>query len=216
LLKEMSRAQFLKLAALSATVLVTSTAAFADDNEITRDMILNDPGSPTGGNPNGDITIVDFFDYNCPYCKAAAKSLEKVVKTDGNIRLVYKDWPILHPTSIIGARLALAAKYQGKYLPVHHALMDIPGYGVAQEKMIEVTRSAGVDAAQLDSDMTAHDDDIAHLIKRNLNIAEAIGLQGTPGFLVGGYKVNQALNEQGFVRVVADARKHQKTKSPGE
>ncbi|WP_080664084.1 DsbA family protein [Bradyrhizobium elkanii] len=188
------------------------SVAFADDNEITRDMILNDPEAPTGGNPNGDLTIVDFFDYNCPYCKAAAKSLEKVVKNDGNIRLVYKDWPILHPTSIIGARLALAAKYQGKYLPVHHALMDIPGYGVAQEKMIEATHNAGIDAAQLDLDMTAHADGIARLIKRNLNIAEAIGLQGTPGFLVGTFKVNQALNEQGFVQVVADARARQKAK----
>ncbi|WP_283807051.1 DsbA family protein [Bradyrhizobium elkanii] len=96
----------MRLAALSATVLVASSDAFADD-EITRDIILNDPETPTGGNPNGDLTIVDFFDYNCPYCKAAAKNLEKVVKDDGRIRLVYKDWPILHPTSIIGARLAL-------------------------------------------------------------------------------------------------------------
>ncbi|MEH2594992.1 protein-disulfide isomerase [Bradyrhizobium sp. AZCC 1577] len=207
-----SRTQFLRLAALSATVLIMPSVVRADDKEITRDMILNDPETPTGGNPNGDLTIVDFFDYNCPYCKGAAKSLEKVVKADGNIRLVYRDWPILHPTSIIGARLALAAKYQGKYLPVHHALMDIPGYGVAQERMIEVTRSAGIDAEKLDTDMTAHADDIARLIKRNLNIAEAIGLQGTPGFLVGAFKVNQALNEQGFVRVVADARARQKAK----
>lgn len=212
MINAISRAQFLRLTALSATVLAIPSASFADDSEITRDMIFNDPETPTGGNPNGDLTIVDFFDYNCPYCKAAAKHLEKVVKTDGNIRLVYKDWPILHPTSIIGARLALAAKYQGKYLPVHHALMDIPGYGVAQEKMIEATRNAGIDAAQLDSDMTAHADDIARLIKRNLNIAEAIGLQGTPGFLVGMFKVNEALNEQGFIRVVADARARQKAK----
>jgi protein-disulfide isomerase len=208
----LSRSQFLRLAALSATILVMPSAAFADDNEITRDMIFNDPETPIGGNPNGDLTIVDFFDYNCPYCKGAAKPLEKVVKADGNIRLVYKDWPILHPTSIIGARLALAAKYQGKYLPVHHALMNIDGYGVAEEKMLEATRNAGIDAAQLDSDMTGHADDIARLIKRNLNIAEAIGLQGTPGFLVGPFKVNQALNEQGFVRVVADARARQKAK----
>ena len=151
-----------------------------------------------------------FSITTAPIAKAA-KSLEKVVKADGNVRLVYKDWPILHPTSIIGARLALAAKYQGKYLPVHHALMDIPGYGVAQEKMIEVTRGTGIDVAQLDSDMTAHADDIARLIKRNLTIADAIGLQGTPGFLVGTFKVNQALND-GFVRVVADARARQKAK----
>ncbi len=66
----LSRTQFLRLAALSATALVMPSVAFADDNEITRDMILNDPETPTGGNPNGDLTIVDFFDYNCPYCKA--------------------------------------------------------------------------------------------------------------------------------------------------
>ncbi|MCK1492126.1 DsbA family protein [Bradyrhizobium sp. 180] len=206
-----SRSQFLRLAALSASILVIPSAALADENEITRDMIFNDPETPTGGNPNGDLTIVDFFDYNCPYCKGAAKPLEKVVKADGNIRLVYKDWPILHPTSIIGARLALGAKYQGKYLPVHHALMNIDGYGVEQERMIEATHNAGVDVAQLDSDMATHADDIARLVKRNLNIAEAIGLQGTPGFLVGPFKVNQALNEQGFVRVVADARARQKS-----
>src|SRR5262249_37157842 len=105
------------------------SVAIAEDNEITRDMILNDPETPTGGNPNGDLTIVDFFDYNCPYCKAAAKSLEKVVKDDGNIRLVYKDWPILHPTSIIGARLALHGKSQCKFVPVDHARLHVPGSG---------------------------------------------------------------------------------------
>ncbi|SIO48742.1 Protein-disulfide isomerase [Bradyrhizobium erythrophlei] len=207
-----SRAQFLRLTALSAFLFVVSSDAWASENEITRPMILNDPETPTGGNPNGDLTIVDFFDYNCPYCKLAAKSLEKIVKTDGNIRLVYRDWPILAETSIIGARLALAAKYQGQYLPVHHALMDIPGYGVSQEQMMEAVRNAGLDLAQLDTDIARHADDIAGLIKRNLNIAQAIGLQGTPGFLIGPYRVNEALNEQGFMRVVADARARQKTK----
>ena len=167
---------------------------------------MNDPDAPVAGNPNGDLTIVDFFDYNCPYCKMAAKSLEKIVRADGNIRLVYKDWPVLAETSIVGARLALAAKYQDQYLPVHHALMDIPGYGISQEQMLDAVRKTGVDQSRLDADITAHADDILRLIKRNLNIAEAIGLQGTPGFLVGAYKVNQALTYDGFVRVVADAR----------
>jgi len=207
-----SRAEFLRLAVVSASVVIIPQGARADENEITRDMILNDPDAPTAGNPKGDLTIVDFFDYNCPYCKMSAKSLEKLVKADGNIRLVYKDWPILTETSIIGARLALAAKYQGKYLPVHHALMAIPGYGIPQDKMLETVRTTGVDAARLDADIADHGDDITRLIKRNLNIAEAIGLQGTPGFLVGVYKVNEALNYDGFVRVVADARARQKNK----
>lgn len=210
--RPISRAQFLRLTALSAALFVVSSDAWASENEITRNMILNDPETPTGGNPNGDLTIVDFFDYNCPYCKLAAKSLEEIVKTDGNIRLVYRDWPILAETSIIGARLALAATYQGQYIPVHHALMDIPGHGVSQEQMLEAVRHTGVDLKQLDTDLDRHADDIAGLIKRNLNIAQAIGLQGTPGFLIGPYKVNEALNEQGFARVVADARARQKTK----
>ena len=210
--RPLSRAHFLRLAALSAAVFVDSSEAWASENEITRDMILNDPETPTGGNPNGDLTIVDFFDYNCPYCKLAAKSLEKTVKTDGNIRLVYRDWPILAETSIIGARLALAAKYQGQYLPVHHALMDVPGHGVSQEQMIEAVRNTGIDLMQLDIDIARHADDIAGLIKRNLNIAQAIGFQGTPGFLIGSYKVNEALDEEGFMRVVADARARQKAK----
>ena len=201
-----SRAGFLRLTAMSASLLILPTLARAGDNEITRDMILNDPDAPVAGNPTGDLTIVDFFDYNCPYCKMAAKSLEKLVKVDGNIRLVYKDWPVLAETSIVGARLALAAKYQDQYLPVHHALMDIPGYGISRDQMLDAVRKTGVDQPRLDADIVAHADDILRLIKRNLTIAEAIGLQGTPGFLVGAYKVNQALTYDGFVRVVADAR----------
>lgn len=211
MLNPISRAGFLRLAVMSASILVIPERGRAGDHENTRDMILNDPDAPVAGNPNGDLTIVDFFDYNCPYCKMAAKSLEKIVKTDGNIRLVYKDWPILAETSIVGARLALAAKYQDRYLPVHHALMDIPGYGISREQMLEAVRKTGVDQPRLDADAAAHADDILRLIKRNLDIAEAIGLQGTPGFLVGAYKVNQALNYDGFVRVVADARARAKT-----
>lgn len=211
MLNPISRASFLRLAAMSASILVIPELARADDNEVTRDMILNDPDAPVAGNRDGELTIVDFFDYNCPYCKMAAKSLEKIVKADGNIRLVYKDWPILAETSIVGARLALAAKYQDQYLPVHHALMDIPGYGISQEQMLDAVRKTGVDRPRLDADTTAHADDILRLIKRNLNIAEAIGLQGTPGFLVGAYKVNQALNYDGFVKVVADARARART-----
>lgn len=203
-----SRASFLRLAATS--LLVVPSIALADDNEISKDDILHDPEAPTAGNPDGDLTIVDFFDYNCPFCKKAAPNLERAVKADGKIRLVYKDWPILGPTSIIGARLALAAKYQGKYLDVHHALMNIPGEGVPQDRMVEEIRKTGIDMNQLDADINGHADEIGKLIKRNLAIADAIGLMGTPGFLVGSYKVNQALTYEGFVRVVADARARQK------
>ena len=205
----LSRNTFLRLAGGAAMLLLTKTFARSAENEVTRDMILADPDAPTGGNPNGNLTIVDFFDYNCPYCKRSATHLERLVRTDGKIKLIYKDWPILTETSIVGAQLALGAKYQGKYLEVHHALMNIPGYGISKEQMIEAVRKLNLDLARLDTDMQANANAIGGLIKRNLTIAEAIGLQGTPGFLVGPYKVNEALTYDGFQRVVADARANQ-------
>ncbi|MEH2514065.1 protein-disulfide isomerase [Nitrobacteraceae bacterium AZCC 1564] len=204
----LSRASFLRLAASS--LLILPSIAFADGNEISKDDILNDPEAPMAGNPDGDLTIVDFFDYNCPFCKKAAVNLERAVKADGKIRLVYKDWPILGPTSIIGARLALAAKYQGKYLDVHHALMNIPGEGIPQEQMIEEVRKTSVDMNRLDADINGHAEEIGKLIKRNIAMGAAIGFLGTPGFLIGPYKVNQALTYEGFVHAVADARARQK------
>lgn len=203
-----SRASFLRLAATS--LLILPSVAFADDNEISKDDILHDPEAPTAGNPNGDLTIVDFFDYNCPFCKKAAQNLERLVKTDGKIRLVYKDWPILGPTSIIGARIALAAKYQGKYLDVHHALMNIPGEGIPQERMIEEVRKTGIDMDRLDADINGRADEIGKLIKRNIAMGASIGFLGTPGFLIGPYRVNQALTYEGFAHAVADARARQK------
>lgn len=203
----LSRASFLRLAATS--LLILPSVAFADDNEISKDDIFRDPETPTAGNPDGDLTIVDFFDYNCPFCKKSAPSLERAVKADGKVRHVYKDWPILGPTSIIGARLALAAKYQGKYFDVHHALMNIPGNGIPQERMIEEVRKTGVDMNRLDADINGHAEEIGKLIKRNNAIAETIGFMGTPSFLVGPYKVGQALTYEGYVRVFADARARQ-------
>jgi protein-disulfide isomerase len=206
----LSRNTFLRLAGGAATLLLIKTFARSAENEVSRDMILADPEAPTAGNPDGDITIVDFFDYNCPYCKKSATHLERLVKADGKIKLIYKDWPILTETSIVGAQLALAARYQGKYLEVHHALMNIPGYGISKEQMIEAVRKLDVDLPRLDADLHANADAIRGLVRRNLAIAEAIGLQGTPGFLVGPYKVNEALTYDGFQRVVTDARAKQR------
>lgn len=210
-----SRSTFLRLAGGGAALLLTKTVARSDGNDITSEMILADPEAPTAGNPDGDLTIVDFFDYNCPFCKDSAVHLERLVKSDGRIRLVYKDWPVLAPSSIVGAKMALGAKYQGKYLAAHHALMKIPGYGISQKQMLEAVRNAGIDMKRLDADTEANAAAITGLLKRNLAIADAIGLQGTPGFLVGPYKVNQALTYEGFQHVVADARAKQAGQKAG-
>src|SRR5258708_33200118 len=105
---------------------VGSQPACAEDADTTRDAILNDPAAPIAGNPEGDVTIVAFFDYNCPFCKKAERDLERVVKADGKIRLVYKDWPILSSTSGRHPQLELAGRYQGNYVFADPALTDGP------------------------------------------------------------------------------------------
>jgi len=166
----------------------------------------SDPAAPMAGNPAGDVTIVVFSDYNCPFCKTADTALEKLSKDDGHIRLVYKDWPILTDASAYGARVALAAKYQGKYAAVHSALMGIPGMRIPQDRMLAAIKTSGVDLGRLEADLKAHGQEIDDLLKRNSEQAESLGLQGTPAFLIGPYLVSSALDYHGFKQVVAKAR----------
>ncbi len=192
------------LAALSVAAVMPAAPALAQDLSV--DAILNDPQAPVAGNPKGDVTIVAFLDYNCPFCKKSAPDLEKLVKTDGRIRLVYKDWPIITPASIHGAQLALAAKRQGKYEQVHHALMGIPGMRISKEKMTEAVQKSGVDMERLNADLKQHGTEIQGLIQRNLDQADALGLTGTPVYLIGPFKASGALTYEQFRKAVADAR----------
>src|SRR5690606_15991064 len=112
------RTVLMGLTTLAAAGLATRVRA----DDLSAEMILNDPDAPVGGNPEGELTIVSFFDYNCPFCKRTVAPLNAVLASDGNIRHVYKDWPILTKSSIYGAKLALAAKYQGRYEDAYSAL----------------------------------------------------------------------------------------------
>jgi protein-disulfide isomerase len=184
----------------------------AEPGDTSREMILADPVAPVGGAKDGDVTIVAYLDYNCGFCKRSAPALEKLVKTDGKIRLVYKDWPILSETSIVGAKLALAAKYQGKYEAAHKALMGLVGAKVPAEKMTAALISAGVDMTRLKADGAAHDAEITALLKRNDAQARGMLFQGTPVYLVGPLKVAAALDYAGFRDAVAQARERQATR----
>jgi len=191
---------------MALAVSLGMSAVRAQDADTSANSILNDPAAPVAGNPKGDLTIVTFFDYNCPFCKKAEPALEKVVAEDGHIRVVYKDWPILTKASVYGAQLALAAKYQGKYDAVHAALMSIPGAKIPEDQMLAAIRKSGVDMNRLDADLKAHADEITALLRRNLTQADALELQGTPAYLVGHFKVTSALTYEGFKRAVSDAR----------
>jgi protein-disulfide isomerase len=208
----MNRRSFLGLSVTLGALAVIPAVFPASASALDENALYNDPAAPVGGNPHGDVTIVAFFDYNCPYCKKADPALDEVVKSDGKIRLVYKDWPILTEASVYGARMALAAQYQGKYATVHAALMGIFGKRITQERMLEAIKASDVDMARLNSDLTAHDQDISALLKRNMAQADVLALQGTPAFLIGPYKVPAALDADGFKQAVADARAHGKTR----
>ena len=190
-----------------ALTAVLPSIAFADDADVTREMIVNDPAAPMAGNPKGDVTIVAYFDYNCPFCKTSAPALEKLVKSDGNVRVVYKDWPILTGASVYGAKLALAAKYQGKYDEVHKALMSISGRRIPEAQMLAAVKASGVDMARLEADAKAHAAEISALLERNDAQARGLRLQGTPVYLIGPLLVAAAPDYAQFKDAVAEARK---------
>ncbi|MGD0642736.1 MAG: DsbA family protein [Roseiarcus sp.] len=206
----MNRRRLLRAAALLAVsaspLAFGGSPSLAAAGNIDIEAILNDPETPVAGNPEGDVTIVAFMDYNCPFCKKSSPDLERLVQTDGKLRLVYKDWPILTEASVYGARQALAAKYQGRYHDVHVALMGIHGQKITEEHMLAAIKAAGVDMTKLADDLNAHDADITALLKRNVDEADSLGLQGTPVFLIGPYKVAKALDYDEFKEVVANFR----------
>ncbi len=143
--------------------------------------LLYDPGTPVLGNPDGNVSIVEFFDYQCAYCKAAETRLRKLAKEDGNIRLVIKDFPILSPESRVAARAALASRKQGKYEAFHHAMMDHRGQ-LQTETIFNIAKSVGLNIDQLRKDMDAPE--IADQIISNFNLARSLKVSVTPGFFV--------------------------------
>ena len=144
--------------------------------------LFEDPGSPVGGNPDGDVTIVEFFDYKCPYCKRVVPSIRQLLADDSNIRFVYKEWPILGPDSVLAARAALAAWKQDKYEEFHFAMMGVRG-AISEGTLMQTARKIGLDVDRLAQDM--YSDEIAGTIKRNMAVAARLGIRGTPAFIVG-------------------------------
>ena len=200
------RRNFLALGA--ATFAAPLLAAAARAQQVDVEAILNDPEAPVGGNPKGDVTIVAYLDYNCIYCKKSAPDLERVVKEDGKIRLVYKDWPILSESSVVAAQLAIGTKFQGAYEKAHKALMGMSGRKAEQDAILKALQDSGVDMKRLQADIDTHGPKISALLQRNLAQADSLGLTGTPTYLVGPFRTG-TLDYAGFKQVVADARARQ-------
>ena len=149
-----------------------------------RDELLHDPASPVAGNPDGDVTIVEFFDYRCPYCKQMEPALEALLKEDNKVRVVYKEFPILGPESQIASQVSLAALKQSaqKYNRLHTALMNAKGQ-LTQESILKHAEAAGLDIARIKTDMASPEIDA--LIRRNMDLADALSIRGTPAIIIG-------------------------------
>ncbi|WP_437374413.1 DsbA family protein [Inquilinus limosus] len=145
------------------------------------DEIFRSPSSPVIGNPQGDVTLVEFFDYQCGYCKRSQPDLERLVKEDSGLRVVLKEFPILGPASVTAARASLAAQKQGKYLEFHSKLMGVKGQ-LNDQVIFDTAKQVGLDLDKLKQDM--NDPSVAAELRANMDLAEALGVQGTPAFVI--------------------------------
>lgn len=169
-----------------------------------RKQIYADPEDPVGGNPNGNVTIVEFFDYRCGYCKRVAPVVDKALAEDKKIRLVYKEFPVLGPNSVLAARAALASRAQGKYLVFHKALMKAK-ISYDEASIMKIAATVGIDTTRLKKDMQAPD--IQAQIVKNHALARSLGIRGTPAFIVGKQIFPGALNSAQLARMIQQARK---------
>ncbi|MBI1261574.1 MAG: thioredoxin domain-containing protein [Rhizobiales bacterium] len=167
------------------------------------DAIYKDPNSYVGGNPRGDITIVEFFDYQCGYCKRSFEPLIKGIQDDGNIRLILKEFPILGPTSVTAARAAMAAARQGKYFDMHKALYEHKG-SLTDAKVIEIASDIGLDVKKLATDMKSPE--IGKIIKREYALAESLGVEGTPAFIINEKFYPGAMDAERLADIIKDIR----------
>lgn len=199
--------------ALQAQEEIEKRQKVADNLKALESDLYRDPGSPIAGNPNGDITIVAFFDYNCGYCKKTLPALQSLISKDHSVRVVYKEFPILSPDSQIAALAALAADKQGKYTAFHQGLMESERAG--SEAIKGISDRLGLNYDTLQHDM--NDPGISEALNRNFRLASALEIQGTPAYIIGGQIIPGAIDADSLAQVVSNERARLKNaKAPGE
>lgn len=166
-------------------------------------QLLQDPDSPVSGNVSGDVTVVEFFDYRCGYCKRVARSVTQLQQEDSGVRVVYKDFPILGEVSVLASRAALAAQLQGKHQVFHEALLAAE-QDLTKELIFSIAERVGVDRQRLEADMLLPKWD--DLLERNRTLASALSISGTPGFIVGGELQPGAIGLDGLKQLVVKVR----------
>jgi protein-disulfide isomerase len=195
---------------LLAVLLLTPITLFAAEARKAPAAVVaslaQPPLMPAAGAKDADVTIVEFFDYNCPYCKETAPELVKLLHVDPKVRILYKEWPLFGDVSEYAARSALAANWQGKFLAAHDALIGTANDLDKTSQVDAALESAGVDLTQLARDRTAHATEITAILARNAREAAALGFRGTPGIVVGRQLLPRSLTVKELQQLTQDAR----------
>lgn len=166
--------------------------------------IAENGDDPVLGNPDGDVTLVEFFDYRCGYCRRAYPDLRALHDNDPNLRIVLKEFPILGPESVFASRVSLAARNQNQFADFHAAAMETEGQ-LTEERVLQIARDVGLDMERLRRDMD--DPEIQRIIESNYAIAETLGIRGTPAFVTRGEIISGAVGRARLETAVAQARK---------
>ncbi len=192
------------LGGVGAWVIGARPGMAAPTGELTREAIFFDPGAPVLGNPKGTLPIAEFFDYRCPYCRGMHPMLRKLVAANADIRFVAKEWPVFGGPSVTAARVALAANWQGRFSAANDALFAT--HITDDASVMQAVRQAGVDMARLERDLNERAGELDDTLGTSELQAHGLGLQGTPGLIIGNYLIPGALNEENLAHVVHDAR----------
>ena len=168
-----------------------------------QEALLNNPNDPVMGNPEGDIAIVEFFDYNCGYCKRVTPDLVALLEEDSSLRLVLKEYPVLSASSAYAAKAALAANKQGLYEEMHLALLAHNG-SLSEASVDGIAQSLGLEMDQYRQDLNS--DEIAAMIKENMTLGQVLGVSGTPSFMIGTEFIPGAVPKEQLKAAIALAR----------
>lgn len=191
------------MGSMATLALATTTAVIPVEQQR---QILKDPGTALLGAAGPEVTVVEYFDYNCPYCRKLAPNIHTLVDKDHTVAVVFKEWPIFGGVSVYAARSALASQWQGKYLAAHDALISAPR--LSQETDVDDTlQKAGINILELKKALAAHGAQIDAILARNSSEARSLGMRGTPGLLVGRDVTSNIGDLAALENAISDARR---------
>ncbi|TXH85551.1 MAG: DsbA family protein [Rhizobium sp.] len=199
-----NRRHFLSTAAGGA-VLAILAPRLGLGQQLTHQDVFHDPDAPVLGNPKGDVTIVEFFDYQCPYCKKSHPDVASVVEEDGKVRLIMKDWPVFGDVSVFASQVVLGANEIGLYKQAMEALMSTPG-SLTEDQVTALLSAAGIDLGKVAAAVRQNDKKISDLLTRNYNQALAFNFAGTPSFVIGATTYSGVLGKDQLRDAIKQAR----------